>query len=142
MASHKSAEKRARQTERRTAANTAYRLRLRFPTAGGVRLSVVKVVGNTTEVQIGSEVVVPGLAYSPNQSLTMRFRVTGTSPTTLDAKAWLSGTSEPAPWNLSVTDSQAELQSAGSVGVRAFLGGGATNTPMFEFDNLAATDLG
>ncbi len=129
-------------TARRTAANTEYRLRLRFPPTGGVKLSIVKVVGNTTEVQIGNEVTVAGLSYTANQAYTIRFRVTGTNPTTLAGKVWLAGTTEPASFNLTVTDTTAQLQAAGSDGVRTFLGGSSTNTPVFFFDNLSVTDLG
>ena len=127
-------------TARRTANNTEYRVRLRFPPTGGVRLSFVKVVGNTTEVAIGSEVTLP-LSYVAGQLYSLRFDVTGTNPTTLQAKVWVAGTTEPGAWDLTATDGQAQLQAAGSPGVRGFLGGGASNVPAFLFDNLTVTDL-
>jgi CSLREA domain-containing protein len=129
-------------TARHVATNTEYRARLRFPVGGGIKLSIIKVVGNNTEVQIGNEVTIAGLSYAPGQMYTLRFDVTGTNPTTLQAKVWVAGTSEPSAWNLAVTDSQPELQSAGAPGVRAYLGVGATNAPTWQFDNLQVKNLG
>ena len=104
-------------------------------------MSIVKVVGSSTEVQIGNEVALP-LTYTAGQLYTIRFKVTGTNPTTLQAKAWVAGSSEPAAWNVSVTDSQAELQTSGAIGVRASLGSSATTMPTYLFDNLNITNLG
>ena len=126
-------------TARRSlATSTDYRLRLRFPVGGGVvKLSIVKVV-NGPETQIGNEVNATGVTYAPGQFTTMRFRVTGANPTTLQAKAWPAGTAEPAAWALTVTDSQPELQVAGAPGLRTYLGSGTTNTPVtFSFRNYA-----
>ena len=50
-------------TARRVARDTEHRVRLRFTPSGALRLSFVKVVGNTTEVMIGSEVPVSGVPY-------------------------------------------------------------------------------
>jgi hypothetical protein len=129
-------------TARRVATNTEYRLRLRFPVGGGVKLSVVKVVGSTTEVQIGSEVTVAGLTYTPGAMYTIRFDVSGTSPTTLQAKVWAAGTTEPATWNLAVGDSEAALQAAGNPGVRVNLGGSATTFPTWSLASYQVRDLG
>ena len=67
--------------------------------------------------------------------------MTGTSPTTLQAKAWLAGAAEPTSWQLTATDSEAALQSAGNPGLRAYLGGSATNKPSWAFDNFTVTAL-
>ncbi len=128
-------------TARRVSANTEYRARLRFVPGGGVRLMFVKTVGNTTEVAIGPEALVTGLAYVAGQAYTVRFDVTGTNPTTLQAKVWVAGTTEPAAWKVTQTDGEAALQAAGNPGVRGFLGAGATNQPAWSFDNLAVTNL-
>jgi PKD repeat protein len=53
----------------------------------------------------------------------------GTSPTTIRAKVWKVGTTEPANWQASTTDSTAALQSAGGVGVGLYVGSGVSNTP-------------
>jgi CSLREA domain-containing protein len=128
-------------TARRVAANTEYRVRLRFTTSGTLRLSFVKVVGNTTEVMIGSEVAVSGVPYVAGRAYSLRFDVSGTSPTTLQAKAWVAGTTEPSKWTLTATDSESALQAAGCPGTRVFLGGNATNVPTWSFDNLSVSTL-
>ncbi len=126
-------------TARRVASNDEYRVRLRFPVGGGVKLSFVKVTGTNTEIAIGNEVTVAGLTYVPGQMYSIRFRVTGVNPTTLQAKAWAAGTGQPAAWALTATDMQAELQALGNLGVRAMLGGSASNTPVtWSFDNYDA----
>ncbi len=128
-------------TARRVSATTEYRVRLRFLPNGAVHLSFVKTVGNTTEVVIGSEVTVSGLTDVAGRVFRLRFDVSGASPTTLQAKVWLAGDAEPAGWQLSATDGQAALQVAGSPGLRAYLGGSATNQPSWLFDNFTVTNL-
>lgn len=60
----------------------------------------------------------------------VRMRTTGTGTTTLQARAWLDGTTEPTTWQATATDTTAALQAAGSVGIRTYLGGGVTNGPL------------
>lgn len=123
-------------TARRVAANTEYRARVRFLVGNTIRVGVVKVAGSSTEVAVGSEVLVPGLTFSAGQNYSMRFRVVGANPTTLQVKVWTAGTAEPPAWNVNVTDSQPELQTFGANGVRTYLGSGATNGPVsYSFDN-------
>lgn len=125
---------------RRQSGNLEYRLRLRFPVGGGVKLSIVKVVNSTTEVLIGSEVNVAGATYSPAQMIRTRFRVTGVNPTSLQAKAWPVASAEPSTWGINVSDTQTELQTTGIAGVRTYLGGSSSNTPVtWSFDNLQVT---
>ncbi len=111
-------------TLRRVAPNAEYRVRLRFVPGGGVKLSFVKTVGSNAEVAIGGEVTVAGLSYVAGGAYSLRFDVSGTNPTTLQARVWVAGTAEPGSWNLTATDSEAVLQAAGSPGVRVFLGTG------------------
>ncbi len=128
-------------TLRRVAPNAEYRVRLRFVPGGGVKLSFVKTVGSNAEVAIGGEVTVAGLSYVAGGAYSLRFDVSGTNPTTLQARVWVAGTAEPGSWNLTATDSEAVLQAAGSPGVRVFLGAGATNVPTWTFDNYTVNDL-
>ncbi len=114
---------------------------MRFPPGGGVRLSFVKTLASNAEVLIGSETIVSGLSYQQGVALSLSFAVTGTNPTTLQAKAWLAGSAEPSQWALTATDSTAALQSGGQPGVRVFLGGGSTNLANWLFDNFVVTDL-
>ncbi|WP_271176070.1 PKD domain-containing protein [Leifsonia poae] len=81
-----------------------------------------------------------GLTYTPGQQYQVRLQVFGTSPTTIRAKVWKVGTTEPTAWQASVTDSTAALQVAGSVGLRAYLSGTATDTPLTtKFDNFVVS---
>ena len=85
----------------------------------------------------------PGLTYGVGQQLRIRMQVEGTSPTTLRAKVWLVGQSEPASWHVQTTDSSAALQTAGGVALVCYLSGGASNAPVTaSFDDLAVTPLG
>ena len=101
----------------------------------------MKVVGTTTEVAVGSEIAVAGVPYVAGVPIRFRFDVTGTFPSTLQAKVWVAGSPEPAAWSLTATDAEAALQAAGSPGVRVFLGGGSTSIPTWSFDNLSVTSL-
>jgi hypothetical protein len=123
-------------------AATDYRVRLRTPPGGGaLRLSFVKVVNGSSEVQLGSEVTVPGATYSANQYYSLRFRVTGAAPTTLQAGVWVAGTTEPVAWTNTATDAQPELQGAGAVSIRTYLGSSTTNGPVtFSLRNFLVTD--
>ena len=67
----------------------------------------------------------------------MRYQVTGTNPTTLRAKVWPTGATEPVNWMVSVSDTFAALQTAGMVGLQPYLSSTATNAPIVvRIDNL------
>src|SRR5258708_23811012 len=67
----------------------------------------------------------------------MRVRVTGSSPTQVLARAWADGSAEPGTWQLSFTDSTAALQASGGVGLN-----GSTPTSGTTFDSLPVTSPG
>jgi hypothetical protein len=76
--------------------------------------------------------------YVAGGKLWIRMQAVGTGPTSLQARAWLDGTTEPAAWQVSLTDSSPELQSAGSVGLVTYLAGSATNAPVVaSFDDFS-----
>ncbi|MFT4009800.1 MAG: PKD domain-containing protein [Nocardioidaceae bacterium] len=114
---------------RRTANNTEYRGLLRFLSTGVVRAQITKVVSSASDTTIVGEVSVPGVTYVPGAKLNTRFQAVGTSPTTLRFKVWPDGETEPSSWTLTGTDNAAELQAAGSVGLRSYLTGSAVNGP-------------
>ena len=62
------------------------------------------------------------------------------SPTTIRVKVWRVGTTEPAAWDLQVTDSSSGLQSAGRVGMRGYVYAGTTGR-VTTFDNYYVTNL-
>ncbi len=120
---------------RRVRANTEYRARVQA-TNTQLYLQLQKVVdGKTT--QLGSSVKLSGISYAAGQPVRLRLQASGTAPTTLRLKAWPGGTGEPADWQLSRSDSQSALQTAGGVGLRAQLPAGAANAPVrMSFDDL------
>jgi hypothetical protein len=82
---------------------------------------MAKATGVNTDVLIGSEVVVPGLTYSPGTQFRLAVEASGVSPTTLRAKVWRAGDAEPPAWLVTRTDSEPSLQNAGGVGMHAYL---------------------
>jgi hypothetical protein len=124
-------------TARRIAAAGEYRAKARLTPTGAIALSIVSVSTTGVETTLKSEVVIAGLTVTPGTQFRIRFQATGTSPTTLRAKVWKVGTTEPAAWAVSITDTTAGLQAAGSVGIMGYLSSTATNSPVVEsFDNI------
>ena len=73
----------------------------------------------------------------------MRAQFTGANPTTIRMRAWADGGTEPTTWQYTATNSAAALQVAGGVGLRSYLGSGATNAPfVVTVDDLSATSIG
>ncbi|MGH1523721.1 PKD domain-containing protein [Leifsonia sp. L25] len=101
-----------------------YEARVWISSTGAVQVQLLQ-SGNA--LQVAS---VSGLAYTPGMQLDLRVQVVGTSPTTLQAKVWAAAGTEPASWQVSLTDSTAALQTAGGVGLRAYLSGTATVSPI------------
>ncbi|MFQ1003614.1 radical SAM protein, partial [Modestobacter sp. SSW1-42] len=105
-----------------------YRLGVRFPATGAVTLQLSRMVDGV-ETTLKS-VTLSGVTYSPGQVLVVRFDVAGNGTTTLSGKAWVKGSTEPAAWQLTATDTTAALQSAGGVGLSTYLSGSATVAPV------------
>ncbi|TDN93247.1 PKD domain-containing protein [Microbacterium sp. BK668] len=103
-----------------------YRAKLQI-TATGTALSLVRTV-NGAETALASQPLA-GFVYAPGAVWNLRLRVTGTGPTTLQARVWAEGTAEPTTWT-TATDSTAALQAAGAVGVYSYLSGSANNAPI------------
>jgi len=115
--------------------NSEYRPRLIFNANGTVSVGA-SVLNSGAEASLGPVVVVPGLSQAPSSFVWLRADVTGSSPTTLRVKAWADGQAEPAGWMFIATDSSAAVQAAGSLGLRIYVSGGASNAPVtFGFDD-------
>jgi PKD repeat protein len=118
-----------------------YRARLKVQADGTVLIGITKVVSGT-ETLITTQTTVPGLTVTTGTKLDLRVQATGASPTTVRARIWLHGTTEPSAWQQSVTDGTAGLQESGSVGVYGYLSGSASVTPVvIRFDDLKATSV-
>ncbi len=121
----------------RRVGTSEYRCKIKVAPDGGVTIYLTRVVGGAeTTVQ---STPVAGLSYAAGQRLNTRLQVIGTSPTTLRARVWLSTATEPTSWQLNVTDGTSGLQSAGGVGVHAYVSGSATNPSWpVRFDDFLA----
>jgi len=108
---------------RRQAAGDAYRARLKVGSNGHAVLALSRRSGSNETAL--SNVVLP-FSVASGAETTLRVQVTGTSPVTLEAKAWPEGTAEP-DWQSTVTDSSsARLTAAGEVGLWTYVSSAAT----------------
>jgi len=117
--------------------NTFYTLKVRFMSDSTLHLAESRTVDNT-ETTI-REVAISGVTYSPGDVLRVKFTVSGSTTATLVGKVWKGSAAEPTNAQISVTDSTAALQSAGSLAVSTYLSGTSTNAPVkVSIDNLLA----
>ena len=126
-------------TGRRVGTNLEYRARVRFLANGTVGLVFSKLTGTATEALIGTEVIVPGLTYTPGTELQARVRVWGTGTTQLSATVWAAGTPEPVSPQVTTTDTTASLQAPGGLALSAYLYGSATAPMNVRFTTFGAT---
>ncbi|MFM9919167.1 PKD domain-containing protein [Lacisediminihabitans sp. H27-G8] len=120
----------------RDVGSTNYQARVWVQSNGAVQLQLLQ---GGTAIQL---VNVTGLTFTTASTLNVRLQVFGTSPTTVRAKVWSAVAIEPAAWLASATDSTAALQIAGSVGLRSYLSGTATDTPVTtRFDNFTVSKV-
>ncbi len=121
---------------RRVAATTDYRAKVQLAANGTVSLWLARTVSGT-ETLIPGGGVVSGLTVAAGDRFEVRVQAVGSSPTTLRAKIWKSGTAEPPSWTRTGSDSTAGLQVAGGVGMYYYLSGSTTNSPVvFSTDGL------
>ncbi len=122
---------------RRVSTNNEYSARVRLASGGGIGVALMALKGSATVSTVQSEVILPGVSYTPGMQLLVRLQVTGTNPTTVRVKVWPSTASEPTAWLRSATDTAAGLQASGAVGLTTYLSSSATNAPVV----LRLTDL-
>ncbi|WP_253259321.1 PKD domain-containing protein [Subtercola boreus] len=113
---------------RKASTNNEYRATIRLKNNGTAAVSLTALKGSATAVTIANEVVVPGSVVAGTK-LSVRVQVTGTNPTTVKAKVWPAGTTEPTDWTVQATDSYAALQAPGALGLVSYVSGTATNAP-------------
>ncbi|MEP6856561.1 MAG: hypothetical protein ABJA33_13880, partial [Pedococcus sp.] len=117
-------------TGRRVTTAGDYRAKLRYTSNGALSLSLQRTTTSGAETAIAGETIIPGITVAAGDKVLLRVQVTGTSPTTVRARTWKSGTSEPGTWQKSVTDATPGYQVPGGVGLYLYLSGGATNAPI------------
>ena len=121
---------------RHQSAGQEYWIKLHVAANGAVSLGASAWTGSA-ETALGAEVAT-GLTETVGVPINIRAEVSGVNPTTITARAWKSGTTEPTTWTLSRTDSTAALQAAGTLGLRATTSGSTTNSPtVFSYDGAA-----
>ena len=120
---------------RRVSSTLDYRAKVRFASTGAVAVWLTR---NQSGVEtVLSSVTVPGLNFAAGDLMQTRLQTYGTSPTTVRVKIWKAGTTEPAAWLLTSTDSTTALQAPGSIGLYAYLSGSTTNGPVgYGVDDL------
>lgn len=122
---------------RRVPAAGGYRAKIVIYPSGQVTLALVRLNAAGAETIVHPEAAVSGVTYTPGTKLSLRVRVTGASPTLVQARLWPAASPEPSVWHRSISDSTSALQNAGSVGFIGYLSGGATNAPVvLSFDDL------
>ncbi|KNX39480.1 hypothetical protein VV01_13985 [Luteipulveratus halotolerans] len=115
----------------RRVGTTAYVAKLRWRETGAVELYLTKVVDGV-ETTLAGGGSIPGVTV--DDTLTLRLQAVGT---TVRAKVWTAGSTEPSTWRNSVTDTTAALQRPGGIGLEVYLAGTVTNAPIKAlFDNL------
>ena len=112
----------------RSVAGNDYRLKLRVQGNGTVDAFLTRIMGGVETTLQTRAALLSG--YTPGQVLRVRLQVTGTAPTTINAKVWTDGAAEPAAWQLQAQDATAALQAAGAVGVQQYLSSSATVFPV------------
>ncbi len=125
---------------RRFSSNTDYRVKLHFMAGGAVTETLERVVSGT---EVALKTITAPVTYTPGAVVDVELQVTGTSPTTLRSMIWLKGTTQPATWQLTTTDSTSGLQVPGAVALLVYLSGSATNLPeTAAFSTFSATSTG
>lgn len=114
-----------------------YRLKVKIEASGSVTVYAIRSSGGETTL---ASQIVPGLTYAAGARLNTRLQVSGTAPTTIRARVWLSTATEPTTWQVTASDATAGLQSSGSVGLFTYISGASSNPPWpFRFDDYVAT---
>ena len=122
----------------RLSGSTSYRAKLHFAAGGVVNLFLTRFSGTETTFTWQR---VPG-TFAAGTPMRVKFETTGSSPTTVRAKAWAAAGSEPTAWLVTATDATAGLQGPGAVGVDVYQSGSATGVATLNFDHFTAVPGG
>jgi PKD repeat protein len=122
----------------RSTAAGDYRAKVTVGATGSVTVYLGKYVG-TTETILSTKNLA-GYTYTPGTYIDVRFQVmTNGSSSTLRTMVWPDNTTVPTTWLLTSTDSQAELQVPGRIGLSLYVSKTVSNGPVaLTFDNLQA----
>ena len=121
---------------RQVSSSSGYGARVLFTSAGRIQLYLTG-GGNATYLAGGQ--LPSTVTYAAGDQFNVRVVVDGVSPTTVEAKVWKVGTTEPTAWTYTATDSTASLQVAGWIGFQGYLSASAVGPVALSVDNLVAT---
>lgn len=113
-----------------------YIARLRIAADGSVKLFLLQ----DAAVSIAPAITVPGLTLVPGEKYVLSMQVTGTSPTTIQAKVWKQSSAEPAAWQSQGTNALPALQAPGAVSVFSYLPNTTLAPATVSFDKITVTD--
>ncbi len=123
----------------RRIANEGYYAKVRISNTGAMYLELLRRTSTGAEVSLQAPVLVPG-TYATGDTVNVRLQVLNRNPTTIQAKLWKTGTTEPASWQRTITDSTASLQANGAIAISSYLSSSVTNGPVtLRIDNLLVT---
>ena len=124
---------------RRQSNGNDYRLKVVTATNGSMQLVIGRRVG-TTETALRT-VTLQGLTQTADTQYRVALRATTSGGiTTLAAKLWRVGSTEPTAWQATVNDTTSGLQGSGAVGFTSYLSGGATSGVTWRVSNLVVVD--
>ncbi len=115
-------------------AGNLYRVRLRQLGGGFVEMQAIRASNN--QWSAFSKAMVPSLSPQANRYLWVRVQIVDSNPTIIRAKVWADGEAEPGGWLFSVTDSTANLQTAGAFNLRTYISGSEPAPVRFTYDDL------
>jgi PKD repeat protein len=125
---------------RRITGQGSYAAKAQITSTGAVTLGLSRLSSTNAETVIQASTTITGLTYAVGDKLSVRVQAVASSPTTVRARVWKTGTTEPTTWQRSVTDSTAGLQTPGHVAVSSYVSSGATNGPItIAVDQLVVT---
>ena len=85
--------------------------------------------------------ILNGVTWTNGEVFNLKTRVTGSSPTTIEAKFWKEGSVEPTSWQLTTTDSTSGLQGEGYASLSLARSGSATQPTTVSFDSFRMVNL-
>ena len=118
----------------RQSAATDYKVRVWMKNDGSVWIVAMQGWTNLASTRVA------GLTWTANEVFTLKTSVTGTDPTTIQAKVWKAGTVEPSNWQYTTTDSTPALQTAGSTSLH-FARSANISASTASFDAFRVVDL-
>jgi parallel beta-helix repeat protein len=124
----------------RSAGGSYYQSSVRVTPQGALVLSVQRINGSTADQTTLARDIPVASGVKAGARILLEFQATGTSPVTLNARAWVEGATKPA-WQATLDDSDDKrLQAAGSVGVWTYISSGTAVQPV-AYDDVHAFPL-